>query len=855
MKIKVIWIMAAMPLLIVMSSVSCTQQPAEEVPEYFTFYKSSQIHDNYIDLNSNGEMDTYEDPAVLVDDRVQDLLARMTLEEKVGQLAMKKKLNSKLCLSCGGGGLSPAIAHLGIPEFSWYADESLHGVQSIDEATMLPFSIGIAASWNTELVQAAYSAVGDEFRTAFNIGTTRGLGLVTWSPAVLEISRNKLYDRAPESYGESPYLIGRMAVSTIRGFQGEDEDVPYKKAVCSAKHFIYCNAGSDEVPIGAEIEERIVREVIFPPYKAAVREGNVGQVMSGARGWWQNEAPIIRGGDPINFSPVILKGVLRDQWGFEGIVCADCGALGEAGVSEAVQGTALAMQAGVNSNACGTTYSNNLPQAVEQGLVSEDIIDKNLGDMLRLRFQLGLFDPLHMNPYNDFNREEHVLTEENIDLARQLARESIVLLKNDNDLLPLDKNSIKTIAVIGPAADTERSLMPRDYNGRPPYLVTPLEGIKNALPAGTEIRTSLTLNHEDAADTARGADAAIVITGPDPAFESTAREDLGLPDGFQRLLKYVYNTGTPTIAVLVNGTPLSTNWMVENIPAILEAWYGGMEGGTAIADVLFGEYNPGGKLPWTFPKIYAGPLYYNYKPGDITYDETTYHWPFGYGLSYTDFSYSNLHVRNNLAESGVVTIDVDVKNIGGREGDAVVELFVSDREASVPVPVKELKGFRRVSLEPGESQTVSFALAPDDISLLDAHLSPVVEAGWFDVMIGESSEDIVLQESFEVMETMRAEFEYSDLNLPQIEMKTTEKIRVEAVVTGTKGMEEGEAGLYIDGKLSERKKLCLSEGEYRKVSFSLGNLEPGSYSVTIGDLPAVEVVVSQISNLKSQNEK
>jgi beta-glucosidase len=843
-------ILLTMTGMIVFSSGVCVNQKTSEIPEYYKFYNPKQIHETFIDLNSNGEMDLYEDPAMPVGDRVKDLLSRMTLEEKVMQLAMKKKLDSRLCRSCGGGGVSPAIERLGIPEFSWYADESLHGVQSIEEATMLPFSIGIAASWNTELVQNAYSAVGDEFRAAFNIGTTRGLGLVTWSPAVLEISRNKLYDRAPESYGEDPYLIGRMAVATIRGFQGEDEEIPYKKGICSAKHFIFCNAGSDEVPIGAEIEERIIREVIFPPYKAAVRDGNVGQIMSGASGWWEHDSSISRGGDPINFSPIILTGVLRDQWGFEGVVCADCGALGEADVGEAIEASALAMISGLNSNACGTTYSNNLPQAVEQGLVSDSIIDRNLGEMLRLRFILGLFDPLHMNPYNDYNREDNVLSEENIELTRQLARESIVLLKNDDGLLPLDRNSIKSIAVIGPAADDTSSLMPKDYNGTPPYFITPLAGIKNAVSPETEIRTSLTLNHEDAADVAQGADVAIVITGPDPAFESTAREDLGLPDGFLRILKTVKRTGTPTVAILVNGTPISTDWMVGNIPAILEAWYGGMEGGNAIADVLFGDYNPGGKLPWTFPKVGVGPLYYNYKPGEITYDETTYQWPFGYGLSYTKFEYSNLQISPKSTDSARIHISFEVKNVGQREGDAVVEFYLKDLESSVPVPLKELKGFERLALEPGESKTVKFTLKPDDISLLDKNMEYIVEPGAFEVMIGESCMDIVLSDTFEVMDQIKAVFEYENLEVSNDKVRPLEPFEVSATIIGTPGMEEGEIRLYVDGESVHSKKVCLKAGERRDISLVCEIDTTGIHRVTIGDLPEVEVTVRELLDIE-----
>jgi len=618
---------------------------------------------------------------------------------------------------------------------------------------------------------------------------------------------------------------------------------------------VYCNAGSDIVPLGAPIEERISREVILPPYKAAIREGNVGQIMTGAHGW--DDTPHLRGdpinyspvphlrGDPINYSSVMIKQVLREQWGFEGIVCADCGGLGESRVGEDLIGAAAALNNGVDSNACGTTYSSNLQQAVKKDLVKLNAIDQTIRRMLDSRFQLGLFDPPQMNPYNDFFPEEKILTEEHKSVALQMARESIVLLKNENNILPLDKESIQVIAVIGPHADDKRSLAPRDYNGTPPYWVTPLKGIKNAAPA-MKVRTSLSLDLKKAVDAAQGADVAIVITGPDPAFESVAREDLGLPEGFLPLLKVVKGTGTPTVAVLVNGTPISSDWMKEQIPAIVEAWYGGMEGGNALAEVLFGDYNPGGKLPWTYPRKGMGPLYYNYKTGEITYDESTYLWPFGHGLSYTEFEYSGLVISPRSSNSGTVKIRVDVKNIGNRKGDAVVEMYLKDLEASVLVPVKELKGIKRVSLEPAEARLVEFELKPDDISLLDENLNPVVEPGTFEVMIGRSCEDIVLKDTFEVTAPIRAKFKQEKLQVSKQEVKPLELFEVSAVITGIGGMEEGQVQLFVDGKPVATRKVCLSLEEIRHISFSCKIDKAGTHTVTIGDLPGIDIsVVSQ----------
>jgi len=839
-KVKNLAMAAVIVALITLGIISFSCLPQKKVPEYYQFYQPGQIHETWIDLNNNGVMDPYENTELPIEQRVEDLLSRMTLEEKAAQIAMPKRLDGGNCDSCGNGGVSPAIDRLGLPEFSWYADESLHGVQSLKPATVFPYSIAIAATWDEKLVHELYSAVGDEFRAAFNVDKLRGLGLVTWSPVVLEIPHNKKYERAPETYGEDPFLTSRLAVATARGFQGEDDNIPYEKAICTAKHFIYCSGARDEFPLGSNIPERTIREIIFPAYRAAIREGNVGQIMTGAEGW--DKVPHL-GGDPINYSPVILTEVLREGWGFKGIVCADCGALGEAGIEENLLGAATALEAGLDSNACGTTYKNNLPQAVEKGMVDLKAINNAVRNFLRIRFRLGLFDPPQMNPYNELTPQENVLTKKHIALALQAARESIVLLKNENSLLPLDRKNIRSLAVIGPYADKARSLIPPDYNGTPPYWVTPLKGIEKAVAPGTEVRTSLSFDVEEAIKAAKGTDVAVVITGPDPAFESTPRKNLALPEGFLPLLKAVEGTGTPTVAVLVNGTPISSDWMKEHIPAIIEAWYGGMEGGTAIAEVLFGDYNPGGKLPWTYPRVGVGPLYYNYKPGEITYDQSTVLWPFGYGLSYTKFSYSNLEIFPKSTDSAHVKIKVEVKNVGERKGDAVVQMYLRDVEASVAVPLKQLRGFKRVTLEPGEAKTVEFELMPDDLSLLDDNLETIVEPGTFEVMIGESSEDIVLRDTFEVTAPVKAKFNYNNLMVTKDKVKALEPFEVKATVIGTGELEEGDVKLYVDGKCLKSKKVCLQPGESRNLSFTCKIEKPGTHTVTIGNLPGIKISV------------
>jgi beta-glucosidase len=491
-------------------------------------------------------------------------------------------------------------------------------------------------------------------------------------------------------------------------------------------------------------------------------------------------------GEPCCASKTLLQDILRDEWGFDGYVVSDCGAIGDIFKTHRVAKTAqeaaaLAVGAGCDLN-CGEAYGALLT-AVEQGLISEEIIDRAVKRLFTARFRLGMFDPPEMVPYaripfdvNDCQGHR--------ELTLQTARESIVLLKNENDFLPLDKN-LKSIAVIGPNADDVQVLL-GNYHGTPSQAVTPLEGIRNRVSPQTEvfhtmgcgIRGDSSEGFAEATELARKSDVAIVVVGLSQKMEGEEgqeegvaegqssqgdRTDLALPGAQQDLLKAIHATGTPLVVVLINGSALSVNWASEHAAAIVEAWYPGEEGGTAIADVLFGDYNPGGRLPVTFYKsLDQLPPFTDYTMEGRTYryfrEEPLF--PFGYGLSYTEFKYSNLEVRpKKVAPGKNVEISMQVENIGGRSGDEVVQLYLTDVVASVPVPIRQLQGFERIPLAAGEKKTVRFTLTSGQMSLIDARGNRVVEPGEFMVAVGGNQptgegktegQFNVLTESFEV---------------------------------------------------------------------------------------------------------
>jgi len=817
---------------------------------------------------------TYKDPNQPLDKRVDDLLSRMTLEEKASQL-----------LSA-----SPAIDRLGVPAYDWW-NECLHGVARAGRATVFPETIGMAATWDTGFLFRAATAISDEARAKHHEFVRRGKrgiyqGLTFWTPNI-NIFRDPRWGRGMETYGEDPYLTGRMAVEFIRGLEGDDPK--YLKTVATAKHFaVHSGPESTRHVFDARVSETDLRDTYLPQFEMAVKDGGAFSVMCA-----YNRVD----GLPACANPPLLENILRKEWGFPGYVVSDCGAVGDIyqghkTAKNAAEGVAMAVKAGTDLD-CGLEYENVVP-AVRQGLLAEKDVDTALRRLLRARFKLGMFDPPEMVrwaqiPYSVNDSPEHR------ELALEAARKSIVLLKNEGGLLPLDRN-MKTIAVIGPNADSVEMLL-GNYNGQPSQPVTPLAGIRQKVSADTQVlyargsdlaegmplletvpasalfttdgadrqsglkaeyfntanfngRAYFTqafvsramrqaavipanpqplftridpqvdfnwwdgapradmdddnfgvrwtgylappasgkyqlgatgLNayevyldgkrlvqrdnvhergyeyetvdlqagklyplrvdfHEvhgdadirlvwapphasyedEALKMARQADVVVMFLGLSPRLEGEEmkvkvegfsggdRVRLGIPRVQEALLQHVSALGKPVVLVLLNGSAVAVNWAREHVPAIVELWYPGQAGGSALADVLFGDYNPGGRLPVTFYKSEDQlPPFddYSMKGRTYRYFEGEPLFPFGYGLSYTTFTYRNLQAPDEARAGSPVKVSVEVENSGKRAGDEVVQLYVKH-----PGVVRELQGFERVPLGAGEHKTVEFAL-------------------------------------------------------------------------------------------------------------------------------------------------
>ncbi|NLO82417.1 MAG: glycoside hydrolase family 3 protein [Clostridiales bacterium] len=691
----------------------------------------------------------YLDPDRPLEERVEDLVSRLTLEEKVSQMIYA----------------SSAIPRLGIPEYNWW-NECLHGVARAGVATVFPQAIGMAASFNDELMYRVACAISDEGRAKhheFARQGDRGIykGLTFWSPNI-NIFRDPRWGRGQETYGEDPYLTGRMGVAFVKGIQGDDPR--YLKAVATPKHYAV-HSGPEPLrhSFDARVSPKDLRETYLPAFKECVKEGKAVSVMG---------AYNRTNGEPCCASLTLLQKILRDEWGFDGYVVSDCGAIHDIHAHHKVTNTpeesaAMAVKAGCDLN-CGRAFES-LVNAVKQGLITEEEIDTAVKRLFRARFQLGMFDPPECVPYAQIPYEVNDC-EEHRQLALEMARESMVLLKNEGGLLPLAKD-LGTIAVIGPNADNKKVLL-GNYNGTPSKYVTALEGIRSKVSPKTKVvyaeGCDITVTREgfwgeeatrgfaEALAAAQRADAVIMCLGLSPELEgeegdaaaSSAGGDkssLDLPGMQEELLKAVCATGKPVVLVLFSGSPVSINWAHENVPAILQAWYPGEEGGTAIADVIFGDYNPGGRLPVTFVKSLAQvPPFTDYSMKGRTYryleEEPLY--PFGYGLSFTSFEYSGLKLSSETITAGEsINISVDVKNTGYIAGDEVVQLYIKDIEASVDVPVHELRGFKRVKLQPGETTTVSFVLTPRQMALIDNDGKCILEPGRFKVMVGGRQPD------------------------------------------------------------------------------------------------------------------
>jgi beta-glucosidase len=566
--------------------------------------------------------------------------------------------------------------------------------------------------------------------------------------------------RNEEGFSEDPYMCSQIAANIVQALQGYDISAPDKLVA------FLCHYPGQSQPVSGfergamEISERKLRDVFLPSFKTGIKKYGALGVMA--------TYPAIDG-VAVHSSEKILTKILREEFDFKGIVVSEGGGLGtivtERHAATQKEAGILAIKAGVDVGiSIEDAYMGGLIENVNEGKISIKEVDQAVSRLLRLKFRMGLFE----NPYVDPEHAVNIVnSKEHRELALQAAREGIVLLKNEKKILPLKKD-IKTIAVIGPDADAPVDQL-GDYfpHNIPQDVVTVLEGIKTRVSPKTKINyvkgcevIGNKLNEIDKAKSAaKNADIAIVVIGEGGYITNGEGRDVASLDltGLQEeLLKAVYSTGTPTIVVLINGRPLSIRWASENIPAIVEAWMCGEQGGNAVADVLFGDYNPGGRLPITIPR-HSGqfPYYYNFsatKDGAKYIDmPATPLYEFGFGLSYTTFEYTNLRIMpKETSNKGEVEINVDVKNTGAVKGEEVVQLYINDIISSTSRPVKELKGYEKVSLDPGETKTINLKLTPEELSLLDRDMNVVVEPGIFEIMVGSSSADIRLKGEFEV---------------------------------------------------------------------------------------------------------
>ncbi len=695
-----------------------------------------------------GTTPAYLDMKLSFEERAKDLVSRMTLEEKVMQMVYN----------------APAIPRLGIPSYNWW-NEALHGVARAGVATMFPQAIGLAATFDEELMYRTADIISTEGRAKYHEFQRMGdhdiyKGLTFWSPNV-NIFRDPRWGRGQETYGEDPYLTGRLGVAFIKGMQGNDGK--YLKAAACAKHFAVHSGPEDERHhFNAKVSEKDLRETYLPAFRDCVVEGGVEAVM-GAYNRTNDE--------PCCGSHRLLTEILREEWGFKGHVTSDCWAIADFHLHHMVTKTAPESVALAVNNGCDTNCGNMFPNlliAHKEGLVTEEAIDTAVTRLMTTRMRLGMFDdqkcvPYAGIPFESNDCEEH--RRHNIEVARQ----SLVLLKNSDGMLPLDRSKIKSIAVIGPNA-ASRDALTGNYCGTASRYVTIVDGIREAFGKRVYYAEGCHLYKDrtddlvgagdrlaEAVSTAKAADVTVLCLGLDATIEgeegcTTAKDfsngdkvNLNLPGLQQRLLEEIYATGKPIILVLLSGSALAVAWVDERVPAIIQAWYPGSEGGAAIASLIFGDYSPSGRLPVTFYKSTEElPDFRDYSMEGRTYrfmkNEALY--PFGYGLSYTKFEYGDISLKHDTINAGDdLGLSIPVKNTGKYESWETVQLYLKDVEASTAVSNWDLRGIRRVFLKPGESVDVKFTLTPRLMSLIDDNGRRVIEPGEFRVYIGGSQPD------------------------------------------------------------------------------------------------------------------
>lgn len=694
------------------------------------------------------EKAVYQNTEISFEERARDLVSRMTLEEKVSQM-----LHS-----------APAIERLGIPAYNWWS-EALHGVARAGTATMFPQAIGMAATFDDELMFKIADVIATEGRAmhhAYARKNDRGIykGLTFWSPNI-NIFRDPRWGRGQETYGEDPYLTTRLGVAFVKGLQGDHPK--YLKAAACAKHYaVHSGPEADRHRFDAIASKKDMAETYLPAFKALVQEAHVEAVMG---------AYNRTNGEPCCGSKTLLVDILRNEWGFDGHVTSDCWAIRDFHLfhqvtSTAPESVALAVRNGCDLN-CGNLYGNLLI-AHQEGLITEEEIDRSVTRLMVTRMKLGMFDPETQVPFTSIPYDV-VDCPEHHALSLEVSKKSLVLLKNDG-ILPLNKDKIKSIAVIGPNADSRQALV-GNYEGTASEYVTVLEGIREFASEDTRIFYSVGCHLyndkvqglgevgdriQEAVICAEQADVVVLCLGLDAtiegeemhesnAFGSGDKRDLNLPGLQQQLMEAVYATGKPVILVLLTGSALAVNWADEHVNAILNAWYPGALGGRAIASVLFGETNPSGRLPVTFYRTTEElPEFTDYAMSNRTYrymkQEALY--PFGFGLSYSRFEYTDLKLsKTEIASGEGLTVTVTVTNTGNRAGDEIAQLYVKDVEASVAVPVWQLSGIKRLNLAPGESAQVSFEILPEQLTVVNEDGNRVYEPGMFEAFIGGSQPD------------------------------------------------------------------------------------------------------------------
>jgi len=706
-----------------------------------------------------------------IEKQIDEFLRKMTLEEKVGQMTQpgkhgedgpsdiedevrKGKVGSFLDITDIKQRnhlqkIAVEQTRLGIPLI--FAFDVIHGYR-----TIFPVPLAEATSWDIELIERTAEIAAKEARAA-------GIDW-TFSP-MIDIARDPRWGRIVEGAGEDPYLGSLIARAKVRGYQGNDYSDPERLAAC-LKHF----AAYGAVQAGreyntTEISERVLRNVYLPPFKAGVKEG-AATLMSGF-----NDLD----GIPASGNSYILTDILRGEWGFDGLVVSDWRSVkqliyhGQAKDEEAAG--IIGASAGVDMEMVSRTYEN-LPRLVRQGKFPEEVIDQAVRRILRIKIRAGLFD----NPYADEKLGASVMLHpEHLKIAREMVRSSMVLLKNKGNYLPLSKG-VKSIALIGPLADNRKDMLGTWAGiGKETDVVTVLEGIEQTVASdcivhyakGCDVLGDSKEDFAEAIEAARQSEVVIMAMGESVELngEGHSRTSLDLPGVQRELIQEIYKTGKPVVVLLFTGRPLTINWVYENIPAILIAWHPGIQAGTGIADVIFGDYNPSGKLTVTFPRnVGQIPIYYNAKntgrPPDANDRWTSKYidvpWtpliPFGYGLSYTVFEYSNLQIaKTKVVLDEPILIKADVTNTGNRAGQEVVQLYIRDLVGSVTRPVKELKGFKKIFLNPGETKTVTFNLSQDNLKFYNRQMNFVVEPGEFKVWVGPNSAE-GLESGFEIVE-------------------------------------------------------------------------------------------------------